>query len=625
MERNSSRRWPVREHWDVDRTGGYDDECDGGFEPARPEILHADGVEPNWRHLVAERRRTERVQWRESPAFADRPHWHADDEYARQSRTRDWLAAPRQYERRFETMGSARASDHRDNGNYKPPEQLDNAPSQTPWRSSQRATASERAPMLKREGMKPWPNRARTNWPSREDSPRSERQARTQAPCRPNTGHPSYSFVGDPECEGDVSEWAINEAPQLQIESNAPQAPRPRWRESNARRLHQRRWPESSTEDPPSSVRRRHWASTPSTEWQSTRSSAVEQDRVVLNPDIVGESRFPNDSSLSAVERQRRKRRKCSVNQDSGSRLAALGLPAWAIAPATSNGPPSDDDTGGGGGESLPVRLSYEQGFDAGDNDDESEDEDCDDSEFEPESKHQPRVCALRKTKARAKRSATMAAPAGVVVPGSGKRKQAGQQRNNGDDGSSKRRKGLCRFNGGCHNLVHSYGLCKTHGGGKRCQYAGGCHKATHSYGLCMAHGGGKRCQHADGCGKGAASPTSYCVAHGGGERCEHAGGCGKSAISPTSFCVAHGGGRRCEHAGGCGKSAVGPTAYCIAHGGGKRCQHAGGCGKSAQWPTSYCKAHGGGKRCGYAGGCNKYVVRKGLCKQHGMAAGVCD
>jgi hypothetical protein len=92
---------------------------------------------------------------------------------------------------------------------------------------------------------------------------------------------------------------------------------------------------------------------------------------------------------------------------------------------------------------------------------------------------------------------------------------------------------------------------------------------------------------------------------------------------SPATYCVAHGGGKRCQYAGGCGTSAVSPTSYCTAHGGGKRCQHVGGCEKSAQTSSSYYMAHGGGKRCEHADGCNKYAVRKGMCKQHGMAAGV--
>jgi hypothetical protein len=681
MEQNSSPRWPGREQWDVENTASYDDECDAGFEPARPEILHEGGVDENWRHRTAERRHGQRVQWRESPAFAGRPSRQADDEHAVQSRTRDWLAAPRQYARRFEIVGSAHAAgDHRDNNHHNQQEQLANAPSQTQWRSLQRATASERAPMLQREAVKPWPNRARTNWPSREDWPRNTRQVRIQALWRPNTEHPSYSFAGDPEGEGDVSEWANNEGPPSPSESNATKAPRPRWRESNDMRPHQRHWPERSTAAGPSSARRHRWASTPRNEWQSTRSSVVEQDKVVLRPDVVGESRFHNESTLSAVERQRHERRRFSVKQDSGSRLAALGLPAWAIAPAKSSGPACDDDTGGGGDESVPVRLSYAQRSDFDDDDDESDDEVCDDDEFEPESKRQRRVSALGKTKARAKWSATKAtASAGVVVLGSSKRKQAAGQRNNGHAGSSKRPKRyLCRFNGGCDKVVQSNGLCLAHGGGKRCQYAGGCGKSavsptsyckTHGGGkrcrhaggcgnsarsassYCRAHGGGTRCQYAGGCGKGAKSSTSFCVAHGGGKRCQHAGGCGKSAQTPTSYCIAHGGGKRCQHAGGCEKSAVSPTAYCVAHGGGKRCQHSGGCENSARKPTSYCvahgggkrcqhasgcekgaqgstsfcAAHGGGKRCEHAGGCNKYIVKKRLCQRHGKAAGVWD
>jgi hypothetical protein len=652
MEQNSSPRWPVREQWDVENTVSYDDECDGGFEPANPDIF-AGGVEPNWQQRTTERRHTQRVQWHESAVFAGRPSRQADDERAVESRTRDWLAAPRQHARRFETVGSAHADDHRDS-HYKQQEQLDSAPRQTPWRSVQRATASERAPKLKREAaVKPWPNRARTNWPTREDWPHSARQARIQAPWRPNTGHQSYSFTGDSEYEGDVPKWANNEAPQSPVASNAPQAPRPRWGESNGMRPYQRQWSESSTEERPSRVLRRRWASTPRSEWQSTRSSAVEQDTALLRPDDFGESRFHNDSNLPAVAvgRQRRERRKFSVKQGSGSRQAALGLPAWAIAPATSTGPASDGDAGGGGDESLPVRLSYEQRSDADDDDDESEDEDCDDHELELESKRKSRVSALGKTKARAKWSATVAA-ADVVVLRSSKRKQVSGQRNNGGAGSSKRRKGaLCRFDSGCDNIIQSNGLCTAHGGGKRCQYAGGCGKSARSpTSYCKAHGGGKRCQHAGGCEKGAQSPTFYCVAHGGGKRCQHAAGCGKSAKSPTSYCVAHGGGTRCQHAAGCGKGAESSTSYCIAHGGGKRCQHAGGCGKSALSSTSYCIAHGGGRRCQYAGGCDKtvrsnglckthgggkrcqheggckkHIVKKRLCKRHGMAAGVWD
>jgi hypothetical protein len=597
MEQNRSPRWPIRQQWNVENTASYDDECDGGFEPAIPEKMHEGDVEENWPHRTAERRPTQRVQWRESPAFVDRPHWEADDECTVQSRTRDWLSGPRQYERRFETVGLAHAGDHRDNNHRIQAEHLDSAPRQTPWRSLQRATASERAPVLKREPVKPWPNRARTNWPSREVWSRSARQARIQAPWRPNTGHPSYSLAGDSECEGDVSEWANNQAPHRPIESNAPHAPRRRWQESNEVRLRQRHWPESSTEERPSSARRHRWASTTKSEWQSTRSSAVEQDRVVMRPDVVGESRCRNDPNLSAVGKH--ERRKFSVKQESGSPLATLGLHAWAIAPATSTVPASDSHAGGGGTESLPVRLSYVQQFDDDDDDGESEDENCDDREFEPESKRRLCVSGLGKTKARAKWSATTAGAPGVVVAGRGKRKQAAGQRNNGDAGSSKRRKRyLCRFNGGCDKIIKSNGLCQ-------------------------AHGGGKRCQHAGGCGKSAQSSTSYCKAHGGGKRCQHAGGCGTSAVSPTSFCVAHGGGRRCQHAGGCGTSAVSPTSFCVAHGGGKRCQHAGGCEKSAQGTTSYCKGHGGGRRCEHASGCNKHVVRKGLCKRHAKAAGV--
>jgi hypothetical protein len=614
--------------------------------------VHAGGIERNRHHRTTERRHIQRVQWRESSVFTGRPNRQADDECDVQSHTRDWLAAPRQYTRRFETVGSAHTGDRRNNNHHNPPEQLDSRPWQTPWRSLQRATASERAPMLKREGVKPWSNRARTNWSSREDWPRSARQVHNQAPWRPNTEHVSYSFDGDSECEGDVSETANNEAPQPPIESNAPQAPRPRWRESNDRRLHQRHWSDSSTEERPFSVLRHRWASTARSEWQSTRSSAVEQDIVALRSDVLRESTFHNDSNLSdvAVGGQRHERRNFSVKQ--GGRLAPLGLPAWAVAPATSRGPASDHETGGGGDESMPVRLSYEQRSDGDYDDDESEDENFDYHELELESKRQPRVSAQGKTKARAKWSATPTASGGAVVFGSGKRKQAAGQRNNGGAGSSKRRKRpRCRFNGGCDKVVQSNGLCVGHGGGKRCQHAGGCGKSARSpSSYCKAHGGGKRCQYAGGCGKSAVNPTSYCRAHGGGKRCQHAGGCGKSAVRPTSYCVAHGGGRRCQHPGGCEKSAASTTPYCVAHGGGKRCQHAGGCGTSARSPSLYCKAHGGGKRCQHAGGCeksaqsgtsfciahgggrrcehadcNKHVVRKRLCKQHGMAAGVWD
>jgi hypothetical protein len=574
MEQNSSPRWPVRERWDVYGTASYDDECDGGFEPDNPEILHAGGVQDNWPHRTTELRHTQRVQCREPSVFAGRPSRQADDECDVQSRTRDWLAATRQYARRFETVSSAHTGDHRDNNHHKQPEHLGSAPRQTPWPYLQRATANERAPMLKRETVKRWPSRARTNWPSREDWPRSAWQVRTQAPWRPNTG--GDSFAGDPDCEGDVSEWASNEAPYSPTESNAPAAPRPRRRESNDIRLHQRHWPEGHTEERPSSVRRHRWASTPRSEWQSTRSSVVEQDNVVLRPDVIGESRFRSDSNVSAVtvERQRRERRKFSAKQDSRSRQPAMGLPAWAIAPATSTGPGSDDGDRGGD-ESLPVRLSYEQRSDGDDDNDESDDEDCADYELELERKRQPRVSAQAKTKARAKWSATMAAAPGVVVLGSSKRKQATGQRNNDCAGSSKRpKRSLCRFNGGCDKVIHSHGLC-------------------------MAHGGGKRCQ--------------------------HAGGCGKSARSPTSYCIAHGGGKRCQHAGGCGTSAASASSYCIAHGGGRRCRHAGGCEKSARNASSYCKAHGGGQRCQHPSGCNSHVVRKRLCKRHGMAAGLWD
>jgi hypothetical protein len=528
-------------------------------------------------------------------------HWQAANECAVQPHARDWLAGPRQYAPRFPTVGCS---------------------------------------------MQQW-----VSWPSREDWPRSTREARIQEPWRPSRGHPSYSFAGVPECECDVCEWANNEAPHSQIESNARREPRSRWQEHSDMRLHQRHWPESCTEELLASTRRQRWVAIPRSEWQSTRAPAVEQDSVVLRPDVDGESRFRNDSNVSAVERQRHERRQFSVRQDTGDRQAALGLPAWAIAPATSTGSDGDDD-GSEGDETLPVRLSYEQGSDANDDDDESEDEDCDAHEFEPESKRQPRVSEPGKTKARAKRGATTTASRGLDVLASCKRKQAAGQWNNGDAGSSKRPKlNICRFDGGCHKLIHSHGLCVAHGGGKRCQYAGGCgtiargsasycvahggsrrcryaggcDKLIQTNGLCVRHGGGRRCQHADGCRKSAVSTSSYCRAHGGGKRCQYTGGCGKGAESPTSYCVAHGGGRRCQHAGGCGKCAQGTTSYCKAHGGGKRCEHAGGCEKSAQIPSSFCVAHGGGYRCQHAGGCNKHVVKKRLCRQHGKAAGVWD
>jgi hypothetical protein len=657
MEQNSSRRWPVREQWDVDSNASNDDECGGGFAPAIPKIWHEGGVERNRRQQIAERRHTQRAQWREPSVVTGRPSRQADDECPVRSRTRDRLAAPRQYARRFETADSAHAGGHRDNNHHQQPQQLRRAPRQTPCRSLQRVTASEqRAPMLKREAVPLWPNRARTNWSSRDDWPRSTWQARVQAPWRPNTGR--NSFAGDPECEGDVSEWANDEALQSPIESNAQYWPRPRWRENNEVRSEQRHWSKSCTEEPASSVRRHRWVSTTKSEWQSTRSQVAEQDEVVLRPDVVVESRFRNDTNLSDVERQRHDRHRSSVKQESGSRLAAMGLPAWAIAPASSRGPVTNDDTGGGDDESLPVRLSYVQRFVADDDDDESDDEDCDDHELavgdeslpvrlsneqrsdaddddesdnedyddhelELETKGKPRVSALGKTKARAKWSPKTSASSGVLAPGSGKRKQAVGQRNNGGAESSKRRKRtLCRFNGGCDKVSKRNGLCIAHGGGKRCRHAGGCGKSAQWPTLyCLAHGGGKRCQHAGGCDNKVRS-NGVCIAHGGGKRCQHAGGCERSTRSASSYCMAHGGGKRCQYAGGCDKGAASPASYCVAHGGGERCQHAGGCDKGAQTPTSYCKAHGGGKRCQHAGGCNKYVVRKGLCKQHGMAAG---
>jgi hypothetical protein len=113
------------------------------------------------------------------------------------------------------------------------------------------------------------------------------------------------------------------------------------------------------------------------------------------------------------------------------------------------------------------------------------------------------------------------------------------------------------------------------------------------------------------------------CTAHGGGKRCRYPEGCGKSALGRTMLCIAHGGGKRCQYPDGCGKSAIGRTMLCIAHGGGKRCQYPDGCDKSAIGRTMLCKAHGGGKRCIHRSGCNKHVVKRGVCKQHGVAAGV--
>jgi hypothetical protein len=208
-----------------------------------------------------------------------------------------------------------------------------------------------------------------------------------------------------------------------------------------------------------------------------------------------------------------------------------------------------------------------------------------------------------------------------------------------------------CHYSGGCStSAVGRTLLCKAHGGGKRCQYPDGCDKSAKGRTMrCIAHGGGKRCQYPDGCNKSAQSATSFCIAHGGGKRCQypdgfdkgakgrtlfckaHGGGkrcqypegCGKSAAGRTLFCLAHGGGKRCQYPEGCDKSAIGQTMLCKAHGGGKRCQYPDGCDKSAEGRTMFCKAHGGGKRCTHSSGCNKHVVKRGMCKQHGVAAGL--
>jgi hypothetical protein len=187
--------------------------------------------------------------------------------------------------------------------------------------------------------------------------------------------------------------------------------------------------------------------------------------------------------------------------------------------------------------------------------------------------------------------------------------------------GGSKR----CQYPDGCDKSARGSTLyCAAHGGGKRCQYPDGCDKGAEGRTMfCIAHGGSKRCQYPDGCDKGAGGRTMFCIAHGGGKRCQYPDGCDKSAQGATSFCKAHGGGKRCQYPEGCDKSAQGATSFCKAHGGGKRCQYPEGCDKSARGSTLYCAAHGGGKRCNHGSGCNKHVVKRGMCKKHGVAAGL--
>jgi hypothetical protein len=182
-----------------------------------------------------------------------------------------------------------------------------------------------------------------------------------------------------------------------------------------------------------------------------------------------------------------------------------------------------------------------------------------------------------------------------------------------------------CQYPDGCGKSAQgATSFCKAHGGGKRCQYPDGCDKSARgSTSYCAAHGGGKRCRYPDGCGKSARGATLFCIAHGGGRRCQYPDGCEKSAQGATLFCKVHGGGKRCQYPDGCNKSAESRTAFCIAHGGGKRCQYPDGCDKSARGATSFCFAHGGGTRCIHSSGCRKHVVKRGMCKQHGVAAGL--
>jgi hypothetical protein len=160
----------------------------------------------------------------------------------------------------------------------------------------------------------------------------------------------------------------------------------------------------------------------------------------------------------------------------------------------------------------------------------------------------------------------------------------------------------------------------------KLCQYPDGCDKSAQgSTMFCKAHGGGKRCQFPDGCGKSARGSTLFCKSHGGGKRCQYPKGCGKSAEGSTLFCVAHGGGKRCQYLDGCDKGAEGSTIFCVAHGGGKRCRYPDGCDKGAKGATSFCIAHGGGRRCTHKSGCRQLVRRRGLCRRHGVEAGLFD
>jgi hypothetical protein len=182
-----------------------------------------------------------------------------------------------------------------------------------------------------------------------------------------------------------------------------------------------------------------------------------------------------------------------------------------------------------------------------------------------------------------------------------------------------------CRYPDGCDkSALGATPFCAAHGGGKRCQYPDGCDKiALGTTSFCRAHGGGKRCQYPEGCDKGAEGRALFCITHGGGKRCQYPDGCDKSAIGRTTFCRAHGGGTRCQYPDGCGKGAEGPTLFCMAHGGGKRCQYPEGCDKGARGATLFCIAHGGGKRCIHSAGCNKHVVKRGMCKKHGVASGL--
>ena len=83
-------------------------------------------------------------------------------------------------------------------------------------------------------------------------------------------------------------------------------------------------------------------------------------------------------------------------------------------------------------------------------------------------------------------------------------------------------------------------------------------------------------------------------------------------------------GGKRCRHLD-CNKGAQCSTLFCFSHGGGKRCLYPGGCdnGASLSVNNSFCRAHGGGRRCKYNLGCTKHIFKDGMCKQHGVAAGL--